>query len=732
MDDSDESSQPKKRRTSSRQNSRTVPHSDVANGQQRRPQVSRPSSSTVARVSTDNPTLLNDDRISENASFIHLLLKTVDANRHRSPNNYKYNDNILRFATSLYILSGRYAYDYLRMNLKFALPSIQTVQKNSSTVPFSEAHFRFDESTAHLSSMDCRQVFLSEDCSGVIPRVEYDAHRNHFNGFVRPLVEGVPCQASFQCDSFQQLEILFNATARSTLVNVHAVQPISNSGFVLMPSAFVLAAYGTDNRFTSLDVLKRWWNIFEEFHSRRIRVLGFATDGDPKYLKSMRLASNFFAQRETIDLAIGDRALTINVPDAWAPWYYLDRTQLFLCMQDGTHLCTKTRNRLLSKTARLTMGVNEVSIQHLYELIARYNKLDHNLTVSDLDVRDRQNFSSCQRICDDRVLSILIANPDAKATYNYLLLLNLLVSAYTERSMPLKYRIYYAWIVVFYVRLWKRWLHVTKSSRNQSIKRGKRERSEQSLFITSIAYMSIEINAHFLIYIYLLIAQNKISPSTAYAIHLFSSQPCENVYRNARALSGTYSTRINFTIKQFLKRINRLNVLIEIKRFEETNEEHKIVFPTHHKIKRLFSENLFSSKTSDETFDVDVLDRVIGQAFQMAQEMATSVGIDVELARNDCFNKEDSSRLVHKLLNRHTLTESQAMDGDESDLEETQSDEEGERDTDYDDESEDAADAATTSGTGTFDNLRSISYPGTIDSRNTGDRCTSRKMRCAS
>ena len=43
--------------------------------------------------------------------------------------------------------------------------------------------------------------------------------------------------------------------------------------------------------------------------------------------------------------------------------------------------------------------------------------------------------------------------------------------------------------------------------------------------------------------------------------------------------------------------------------------------------------------------------------------------------------------IVHKLLNRHILTESQ--------FEETQSDEQGESDTDYDDESEDAAYSAT-------------------------------------
>lgn len=62
-----------------------------------------------------------------------------------------------------------------------------------------------------------------------------------------------------------------------------------------------------------------------------------------------------------------------------------------------------------------------------------------------------------------------------------------------------------------------------------------------------------------ILYMYIYFKQNSLPQSVADAIHLFSSQPCENIFRDARSLSGIYSTGINFTMMQFLKRIDRLN-----------------------------------------------------------------------------------------------------------------------------------------------------------------------------
>ena len=155
------------------------------------------------------------------------------------------------------------------------------------------------------------------------------------------------------------------------------------------------------------------------------------------------------------------------------------------------------------------MGKYKVTLQHLYKLIKTTNKLDHNMTKSDLNVHDKQNFSSCQRISDDKVLNLLLLNDHYKATYNYLLVLNLLILAYTEPKVSLSSRIYYAWIVLFFIRLWRVWLYITKRTCKSSIQSN--NQNEQHHFITSNALLSIELNAHYLIYVYLLIEQKLTS-----------------------------------------------------------------------------------------------------------------------------------------------------------------------------------------------------------------------------
>ena len=113
----------------------------------------------------------------------------------------------------------------------------------------------------------------------------------------------------------------------------------------------------------------------------------------------------------------------------------------------------------------------KVSIEHLYHLIKTKNKIDHNLSRSDLNIRDKQNFSSCLRISSDNVLNLLMLNDRHKATYNYLVILNLLIITYTQSNVSLLDRILYAWIVVFYIRFWRIWLHITKRTRRSSVKK---------------------------------------------------------------------------------------------------------------------------------------------------------------------------------------------------------------------------------------------------------------------
>ncbi|CAF4261615.1 unnamed protein product [Rotaria magnacalcarata] len=385
---------------------------------------------TEAPLSKKRNKIISEKTIScsniNSSDILCALLSTIELNSHRSPNNFRYSNPSLRFAACLFIVSGVYLYEYLRINFKFLLPSIETVKHYYNHSPYSEAEFRYDESKMYPDSIQCQFVFLPEDCSAIIPRVEYDSTINSFNGFVKPIADGKPVKNAFNYQSFEEFKHLIETKPRANLVSVHLLQPISDSNLYVTPSATVSSVYGTDNKITAIDILKRWLMIYQELHSRNIRVLGFATDGDPKYLRAMRLASNFFLKF----LLLGHLGI------------FLNPTQLFLFMQDGIHLCTKIRNRLLSPNAQLKMGIFTVLAKHLYQLIKTKNKIDHNLSKSDINVRDKQNFSSCQKVSDDKILNLLLLNDHYKATFNYLLILNLLVMAYTQPKVCLPTRIY--------------------------------------------------------------------------------------------------------------------------------------------------------------------------------------------------------------------------------------------------------------------------------------------------
>ena len=127
--------------------------------------------------------------------------------------------------------------------------------------------------------------------------------------------------------------------------------------------------------------------------------------------------------------------------------------QPFLFMQDGIHLATKIRNRLLSRTTTMFIGNQYVSLNHLADLINNYSKVDHNLVKFDVFPRDRQSFSSCSKISSDDVLKLLEESKDA-ATYIYLYLLKLIILASVIKDTNICDRLYLDWPLAFICRFW--------------------------------------------------------------------------------------------------------------------------------------------------------------------------------------------------------------------------------------------------------------------------------------
>lgn len=392
------------------------------------------------------------------------------------------------------------------------------------------------------------------------------------------------------------------------------------------------------------------------------------------------LCLGYFAQLTSIDLLSKPEAFHIELPHSWSSWFYLRPRQLLLFFQDSTHLVTKLRNRMLSSTTRLIIGGNHISLQHLEDIILNYSKIDHNLVMSDLYVTDRQNYSSCVKISSFDVLNILKKNENMLGTHFYLSIIRFVIMAYIDRSTHVKERIYYAWCSVFLSRFWWLWLQKTFRSRKSS------KMTIAKQFITEPAFFSIELNAQTLTYILLLVIDHQL-PVESLNIYLFSSQPCENVFRSARSLSGSFSTITNFTVDQFLRKSRRISILNEIKTVEQgSTDSCAIKFPIHHKLNQSISSTYTLPDLNGLT--TMVIEETIINSYEYAKSVMSEMNALGPLVRNNLLTMETLCEYIRDHLQRtnRTVDHSYLDSDDNNDDYETSLDPEDDQNILYDDE----------------------------------------------
>lgn len=119
-----------------------------------------------------------------------------------------------------------------------------------------EGELRCKELAEYLRKMDApNEVWLCEDASGIVKNVSYDSTTNQLVGIVLPLHQntGIPIPFSFTPQSMDDIKEQIEKNPDSTLLYMVLAQPIKNN----VPP-FVLQVYGTDNKFNTSDVVKRW------------------------------------------------------------------------------------------------------------------------------------------------------------------------------------------------------------------------------------------------------------------------------------------------------------------------------------------------------------------------------------------------------------------------------------------------------------------------------------------
>lgn len=174
------------------------------------------------------------------------------------------------------MFAGRACYEVLCSNL--SLPKAGTIRKprtyiqqdfnnckmsfflivnyiNQNKQKIKEGALRCDELVSYLDKVGAqKKIWISEDASGIIKKVAYDASSNELVGIVLPFdtSTGMPIQFTYLARTVAEIKKhMENPLAQN--VYIVAAQPIKPN-----TPPFILQIFGSDNVFTSSNVLKRW------------------------------------------------------------------------------------------------------------------------------------------------------------------------------------------------------------------------------------------------------------------------------------------------------------------------------------------------------------------------------------------------------------------------------------------------------------------------------------------
>ena len=111
---------------------------------------------------------INESHDSEkNLSFLIAFIENILSNLLKTKNNYRYDEAVLHFAQSLYVLGGRNAYKFVRLNLPGAIPAFTTLidSLRKAGICIEEGEFRFQALYEHQKSSGYQLAVFLEDCT---------------------------------------------------------------------------------------------------------------------------------------------------------------------------------------------------------------------------------------------------------------------------------------------------------------------------------------------------------------------------------------------------------------------------------------------------------------------------------------------------------------------------------------------------------------------------------------
>ncbi len=202
-------------------------------------------------------------------------------------------------------------------------------------------------------------------------------------------------------------------------------------------------------------------------------------------MRSMRITLPLLTVDPLLEMSLNRSLNCTGVPDILSHWLCMKTIPTISCVQDIVHVRVKLKAHFLKPSIVLPIGNYIATKAHFQMIVKLYGKEKHGLRTRDIDHRDKQNFDAVGHLI--KASYLLDDLPDAVGTNYYINVMKSVVDSYLDKSLSPKQRIEEAWYAVFFLRYWRQWI---LQHPNFTL---------QKNFISSNAYMCVEINAHSLI-----------------------------------------------------------------------------------------------------------------------------------------------------------------------------------------------------------------------------------------
>lgn len=175
--------------------------------------------------------------------------------------------------------------------------------------------------------------------------------------------------------------------------------------------------------------------------------------------------------------------------------------------------------------------------------------------------------------------------------------------------------------------------------------------TKRQYFITYQSHFSVEINAHCIVYLAMLVSEGQL-PAESLNIWLQNSQTCEGTFRSARAISSVFSSGVNFTVLQFLNRINKLSALQSTK---SDTDQNNLRFPQHHKLSKT-SKNISNSLNTTILSKTAIENRVL-EAYKYVTKLFIPLKMKQLFRNGQIISMEEMNSIVSRELEVFWSTE---------------------------------------------------------------------------